>query len=654
MKYRAEIDGLRAVAVIPVILFHAGAKYFSGGFVGVDVFFVISGYLITTIILAEKEQGGFSIVNFYERRARRILPALFLVMLVSLPFAWLWLMPTNMEGFAKSLIAVSTFSSNILFWQQTGYWGTVNELKPLLHTWSLAVEEQYYVLFPLFLIFMWKFRRRWILSSFVFVAVSSLLLAQWGAYNKPHGNFFLLPTRGWELAIGAFIAFYFLYRKQLVRELLSHKIMDEILGLLGLAMITYAVYAFSPSTPFPSFYALVPTLGAALIIIFSSPQTFVGRLLGSKIFSGIGLISYSAYLWHQPMLAFARNESLTTPGHFTLIIIALLSLPIAYLSWRYVEKPFRDKNRVGRKTIFVFSAVGSLMFIAIGVSGVVTNGFAGRTNKESVSVATIQNKLRINYGLASTCTGSFTLSSACRTSDKPEIMVWGDSYAEQLVQGILASNPSAKLIQMTKDMCGPFFNIAPINSGFPKTWAEGCLRFTGKVHSWLKKNKSVKYVVLSSPLEQYLGKKSKLLTRNGTIYKAKERIVLQDFENTLNTIQAMGVTPVIFSPTPGSMYGINIGHCLALAEWRDIDLNSCNFSQDKLPRSRVKAFNMLKQIRKKYRVINLKNFICDNATCKTHVGNVFIFRDEGHLSVQGARLLGKKHNFYNLITGGNL
>ena len=189
MKYRAEIDGLRAIAVVPVILFHAGFEQFSGGFVGVDVFFVISGYLITTIILSEKESGTFSLINFYERRARRILPALFLVMFVSLPFAWIWLMPSDMKDFSQSLVAVSTFSSNILFWRETGYWGTTNELKPLLHTWSIAVEEQYYIFFPIFLMLMWRFRKRWILNSFMLITVISLLASQWGAYNKPSTNF---------------------------------------------------------------------------------------------------------------------------------------------------------------------------------------------------------------------------------------------------------------------------------------------------------------------------------------------------------------------------------------------------------------------------------------------------------------------------------
>ena len=208
MKYRREIDGLRALAVLPVIFFHAGFEAFSGGFVGVEVFFVISGYLITTIILSELEQGKFSILNFYERRARRILPALFLVMLVCIYFAWVWLLPSDMKKFSLSLVAVSVFASNILFWRESGYFDTDTALKPLLHTWSLAVEEQYFVLFPLFLMLLWRLGKRWILIILATVFVASLSLAQWGAYAQPDTAFYLLPTRGWELLIGAFAAFY--------------------------------------------------------------------------------------------------------------------------------------------------------------------------------------------------------------------------------------------------------------------------------------------------------------------------------------------------------------------------------------------------------------------------------------------------------------
>ncbi|MEE4216609.1 MAG: acyltransferase family protein [Xanthomonadales bacterium] len=382
MKYRPEIDGLRALAVIPVILFHAGLESFSGGYVGVDVFFVISGFLITTIILSEKEQGTFSLVNFYERRARRILPALFLVMLACLPAAWLWLTPLDMEDFSKSLAAVSIFSSNILFWHESGYWEVASELKPLLHTWSLAVEEQYYVLFPLFLMAMWRFRKRWIFGSFMVIAAVSLLAAQWGSYRHPEATFFLLPTRAWELAIGAGIAFYFLYRPQAIHTLPFRKPYNEVLGLLGLLMIAWSVFAFDESVPFPGFYALLPTVGTGLIILFSSPQTLAGRLLGTRLLVGVGLISYSAYLWHYPLIAFSRHRSLTEPGEVLLLALALLSFPLAWLSWRYVERPFRQKDVTSRKTIFIFSLAGSLFFMAIGLAGDLNKGWPGRMDEQ--------------------------------------------------------------------------------------------------------------------------------------------------------------------------------------------------------------------------------------------------------------------------------
>ena len=208
MKYRKEIDGLRALAILPVILFHAGFTTFSGGFVGVDIFFVISGYLITTIIVAEMEQGSFSLLNFYERRARRIIPALFFVMLCTLPFAWFWLLPQDFRSFSRSLVAVPLFASNVLFWLTSGYFDTATELKPLIHTWSLAVEEQYYVLFPLFLMLTWKLGKKWIISLLLAVAIISVLAAQWGSATYPSLTFYLLPTRGFEILIGVLISFY--------------------------------------------------------------------------------------------------------------------------------------------------------------------------------------------------------------------------------------------------------------------------------------------------------------------------------------------------------------------------------------------------------------------------------------------------------------
>ena len=198
MKYRTEIDGLRALAVVPVILFHAGFELFSGGFVGVDIFFVISGYLITSLLIEDIEKDRFSILSFYERRARRILPALFLVMLVCIPLAWTWMLPSQMQEFSHSLIAVCLFVSNILFWRETGYFGAAAEEKPLLHTWSLAVEEQYYVFFPLFLFFFWRFGKSNVFWLVVILTACSLALSEWAWRNAAMANFYLAPTRAWE------------------------------------------------------------------------------------------------------------------------------------------------------------------------------------------------------------------------------------------------------------------------------------------------------------------------------------------------------------------------------------------------------------------------------------------------------------------------
>ncbi len=378
MEYRREIDGLRAVAVIPVILFHAGFEFFSGGFVGVDVFFVISGYLITTIILAEREQGSFSLINFYERRARRILPALFFVMLVCLPLAWFWLLPSDHKYFSKSLISVSLFSSNIIFWLESSYFDAASEMKPLLHTWSLAVEEQYYVFFPLFLMLVWRYRKRWILGAIILLGCVSLLLAQWGAFNKPTPTFYLLPTRAWELMIGASAAFYLLYGKSNNELIRQNSIIGELLGGIGLSLIILSVIFIDKSIPLPSFYTLIPTTGVVLIILFSTQSTFTGRLLGTPILVGVGLISYSLYLWHQPLFVFAKHSSMEDIHHWVYMFLIILTFALAYVSWRFIERPFRNRNTFNRKKIFLLSFMVSIFFVVIGLIGIYTDGFEGR------------------------------------------------------------------------------------------------------------------------------------------------------------------------------------------------------------------------------------------------------------------------------------
>ena len=424
MKYRAEIDGLRALAVLPVILFHAGFESFSGGFVGVDVFFVISGYLITTIIISEMAKGNFSIVNFYERRARRILPAMFFVIAVSLPFAWFWLGPSDLKDFGQSLVAVSTFSSNILFWRESGYFDTVAELKPLLHTWSLAVEEQYYVIFPIFLMLTWRLGVQWVVTLLAIIFLLSLSLAQWGAYNNPFAAFFLLPTRGWELLVGVFAAFYLKYNTHLKSQPLN-----QFLSLLGFSMIAYSIIVFNKTTPFPGLYALIPTLGTGLLILCAVPKTFIHSLLSMKSIVGIGLISYSAYLWHQPLLAFARHRLLGEVPDLLLIVLCLTSLVIAWFSWHFVEKPFRYKSILKRKFIFVFSSLGISFLLLTGFWLNVTNGGL-------IYYSPDKQKVLSNFINANDYTErqhrEITLKKFNKTNNKKDILIIGDSHSQDL------------------------------------------------------------------------------------------------------------------------------------------------------------------------------------------------------------------------------
>jgi|TARA_B110000259_G_scaffold30537_1_gene33168 peptidoglycan/LPS O-acetylase OafA/YrhL len=424
MKYRAEIDGLRALAVLPVILFHAGFESFSGGFVGVDVFFVISGYLITTIIISEMAKGNFSIVNFYERRARRILPAMFFVIAVSLPFAWFWLGPSDLKDFGQSLVAVSTFSSNILFWRESGYFDTVAELKPLLHTWSLAVEEQYYVIFPIFLMLTWRLGVQWVVTLLAIIFLLSLSLAQWGAYNNPFAAFFLLPTRGWELLVGVFAAFYLKYNTHLKSQPLN-----QFLSLLGFSMIAYSIIVFNKTTPFPGLHALIPTLGTGLLILCAVPKTFIHSLLSMKSIVGIGLISYSAYLWHQPLLAFARHRLLGEVPDLLLIVLCITSLVMAWFSWHFVEKPFRHKLILKRKFIFAFSSLGISFLLLTGL-------WLNATDGGLVYYSPEKQKALSNFINANDYTErqhrEITLKKFNKTDNKKDILIIGDSHSQDL------------------------------------------------------------------------------------------------------------------------------------------------------------------------------------------------------------------------------
>jgi peptidoglycan/LPS O-acetylase OafA/YrhL len=421
LKYRAEIDGLRAIAVIPVILFHAGFELFSGGFIGVDIFFVISGYLITTILIEDIENNRFSIINFYERRVRRIIPALFFVSILTSIYAYRYLFPSALLEYSESLIYVIIFASNIFFWRVSDYFSTEADLTPLLHTWSLAVEEQYYMLFPIFLFLTWRFGKNRVFWMIVMFTAISLALSEWGWRNKAVANFYLAPTRACELFAGSIAAF--IVQKRGIQA-------NNTLSLIGLAAIILAIFAYDGNIPLPSIYVLLPVVGVVLLILFAEKETLAAKLLSTKAFVGIGLISYSAYLWHQPLFAFTRLElGVQLPIQISFALV-LTTISLAIFSWKYIEQPFRSKNFICRKSLLYLSTLLGLLLLIFASLVLMTEGaryrFPNLPSKPSPSkIKCHESKSEYSHSL-SECLG---ISGNGKSGD---IFLIGDSHASQL------------------------------------------------------------------------------------------------------------------------------------------------------------------------------------------------------------------------------
>lgn len=467
LKYRPEVDGLRAIAVLPVVLYHADLPAFSGGFVGVDVFFVISGYLIATIILIERREGQFSLVGFYRRRILRIFPALFVMMVVCYPIGWLLLGPSAMKEFAGSILASTLFFANIYFLGVSGYFATAAELKPLLHNWSLSLEEQFYMLLPAVMLLTWRHGAKLQAALLLLLAGLSLGIAQW---QVQQGNtapaFFLLHARMWELIVGV-LAAYWLASPAGQRILLSGRYRH--LAILGIALILFAVFNFDGNSPFPGLAALLPCAGAVAIIIFATPSSLAGTLLAWRPMVFIGLISYSLYLWHYPLLAFTRiatgSESIAL-----MLGICLLAGMIAYLSWRFVERPARRLN-LSHSKLFGSATATMLVLGVFGAAGFATDGYrdfylryrlnaAARDNYQRYQNHTIRDSTangECQFRISDRMLGpkDESLLAACAGKFGKAVVVLGDSHAGNMYRALRSTGRYPFLIGIYKGGCRP-------------------------------------------------------------------------------------------------------------------------------------------------------------------------------------------------------
>ena len=357
INYRPEIDGLRAIAVSSVILYHAqitlfGIKIFSGGFLGVDIFFVISGYLITSIIYKEiKKTGSFDFKYFYERRIRRILPVLLFVILTFIPFAWLFLLPISVIEFSNSIFYSLGFSSNLFFHFNGLLYGAENNLLiPFLHTWSLSVEEQYYIIAPFLILYIFKNIKKYFQLILIVLFFLSLFLAEYSSKNYPSISFYFIHTRMWELLIGSLLAFSEIKHGHRC----NNKILNLTLPIVGTIILLFCFFLFNDNIYHPSFYTLIPITGTCFIIWSSNKKEIINQILSSKIFVGVGLISYSLYLWHYPVFAFSRITGFTDGLLHKKILLGLIILLLSLISYFVVEKPARNKKN---KFKYVFKII---------------------------------------------------------------------------------------------------------------------------------------------------------------------------------------------------------------------------------------------------------------------------------------------------------
>lgn len=641
VKYRPDIDGLRALAVIPVIFFHAGFTVLKGGFVGVDIFFVISGYLITAILLKDLQEGKFSLVNFYERRARRILPALFFVVFLSVVIAWLVLSPQDMKRFSESVAATAIFSSNIFFWKTSGYFDAAAALKPMLHTWSLAVEEQFYIGFPLLLLLLWKFCKRRMIIPIAGFFILSLCFSHWGILNNPFSTFYLLPGRMWELLLGALIAVY--HKKPAADYQVT--ILKQFLSFLGIGFIAFSFFVYDKKILYPSFYTLLPTLGAGLIILFSGPRTHAYRFLSNRILVQIGLMSYSLYLWHQPLFAFARHYSFSMPSGEIMLMICAVLFPLSYVSWKFVEQPFRRKNFIGRKKIFFLSSLFIMGMLGFGAIGHVTNGFEFRFNDRLKRIYESQNDQSV-------------YKEFIGNGDKTSIAIIGDSHAHVVLKELEArfTKLGLRAQVLSKAGCPPITHVYSYNMGDLKNECDG---FNVQAYKAIISDKNIRYVLVFARYPLYLESTRFDNQEGGKEMGGSEKVIFDsvDYSNVvrsdeeridfLKTQFAEDISGLVRADKkvilvyPIPEMGWDVPKYLALKILRQNYDGDVQISYKVFKDRAQLSYDMLDKIALMpgvYKVLPEKVF-CDGAHCAGSIDQKPLYFDNNHLNNHGASML---------------
>ncbi len=626
LKYQAYVDGLRAVAVLAVIFFHAGIGC-GGGYVGVDVFFVISGYLITGLILKELNSGQFQITEFWERRVRRIFPALAVVVLACLAAGWFLYFPKDFKELGQSAIAQAMLVSNFYFYLDAGYFAQGVEVKPLLHTWSLAVEEQFYLIFPFLLIGFKRFSHKSIVPAILLLCALSFSLSVYCSYMHPRANFYLLPTRAWELAIGSFLA-------AIPAQRASIRWLTELLSWCGLLAILCAVFFYDRDTRFPGAAAALPCVGAALIIWANNGHklTSAGKLLAARPVVFIGLISYSLYLWHWPLLVFFKYWAVDPISYKQRLLLLLASFILAVLSWRFVETPFRRRVHFKRRSqIFTFAGITTVVLIFAGLVISKLQGLPSRIPAEALCY--LEENGSTNPGFSRQLTLKNALNGDYNefgTGDKNlpvGLLVWGDSHAqvEMPVLDILCKEYSVRGVEAAHSQTAPLVGYESHG-----VWSlnEDSISFNNAVVEFIR-NKHISDVLIIARWDYYIdADKGTDRLRNGVLA-------------TINALQNSGSRIWIMRQVPN--YPWNVPKALASAVLHGHDpeeLGRLLSEQRKEAQSQDPIFEGLATKFQNVTVLEPTELFVDTlGRCRVAKDGKAIYLDTDHVNVAGAMML---------------
>jgi peptidoglycan/LPS O-acetylase OafA/YrhL len=651
--YRPDIDGLRAIAVTSVVLFHAGWAWISGGYVGVDVFFVISGYLIAGHIYQEVKAGRFSFANFYARRAKRILPALIVVLIVSLLVGLLILSPRELSRFGLSAVSSTLGISNIYFWASTDYFAPVADHLPLLMTWSLGVEEQFYFFFPILLIFLFRQSRVGLLWVVAFLSVISLICSIVTIRYYPSFTFYMLPSRAWELGIGAVLAIAEADGFSLTK---LSRVAKTGIGLLGLVLLAAPIFIYTENTTFPGESALPPALGTAMLIAVRS--SFVNSMLATRPFTFVGRISYSWYLWHWPMLAFCRiasPEPLDWP-HATVIVA--LSLLAAIVSYYFVEQPFRQTRHPVRTSLVRYGAAVAAS-VAVLVAPAAFKGLKMR-------VPATVNSIEAASGEREKCIVQYGASKPNQSEDcvpnggRPGIAVIGDSHAAALAPGLRAvvKEQGYNLFAMTKSSCPPMYTVTRFMPNHPGH-DQQCAAFNAAVVDIIAKHPEIRTVVMtgywSAPLiEASEGSRYALKGAPAPVNSEDNKAILQvGLAAQVKKLRSLGKKVIVLQDVP--IFDVDP---IAVVLRQEIPARNLLANVLGANHGPASMLNMSQRFAKEIdtaqnavnaailsdqdvALIDPKHYLCGKAGCEFMSNSQILYIDNQHLSAAGAAIVAR-------------